>query len=83
MSGTRSKSGGPRPGAGRPAYFKVSRDQWLIIERSSLNTARFDKPELGRVVGISSDELELQVGNDILVIRIPDDGEIEVSLAGG
>lgn len=77
MSGEKGKSGGRRPGAGRPAYFKCSRDDLLIVERSSLNEARFDKPELGRVVGIKAGELELQIGYDILVIRFPDDGEVQ------
>lgn len=80
MPGIKGKSGGPRTGAGRPAYLKVFRDQYLVIERSSINEAKFYPPEVGRVIGISNDELELQIGNDILVIRAPDDGEIEVSL---
>lgn len=79
MSGIKGKSGGKRTGAGRPAYFKVRQDEWLIVERSSLD-GNFQPPELGRVVGIENDELELQIGNDILVIRVPDDGEITVSL---
>jgi len=50
----------------------------LIIERSSLNTAEFHKPELGRVIGIENKELELQIGNEILVIRFPETDEIAV-----
>ena len=79
MPGVKGKSGGPRSGAGRPASFKVSRDQFLIIERSSL-TGEFRPPEVGRVCCISSDELELQIGNDILTIRVPEAGELEVTI---
>ena len=81
MSGVKGKSGGQRPGAGRPAAFKARRGDYLVVERSSLNEAEFQKPELGRVVGIGADELELQIGNDILVIRFSHEGEIEVKLA--
>lgn len=79
MPGVKGKSGGSRSGAGRPAYFKVSHDQYLVIERSSL-TGEFHAPEVGRVCGISNNELELQIGNDILVIRVPEPDELEVSV---
>lgn len=82
MAGVKGKSGGSRSGTGRPAYFKVSHGQFLIIERSSL-TGEFQKPEAGQVVGISNNELELQIGNDILVIRIPEPDELQVSVKAG
>lgn len=80
MPGKKGKSGGPRPGAGRPAYLKVFRGQYLVVERSSTNEAKFYPSEVGRVVGISNDELELQIGNEILVVRVPEPDEIEVSV---
>lgn len=80
MAGKKGTTGGPRPGSGRPACFKARNDDYLIIERSSINESKFYPPELGRVCGVNEKELELQIGNEILVIRFPDDGEIEVSL---
>ena len=76
-----AKHGGRRPGAGRPAAFRVNHGDYLVIERSSINEAEFYKPELGRVIGISATELELQIDNEILAIRFPEDGEVEVSLS--
>lgn len=33
-------------------------------------------PELVRVLSVSENEIELQTGNDIIVLRFPDDGEV-------
>lgn len=79
MTGQKGKSGGQRPGAGRPISFKTHIGDLLIIDRSSISEAKFYKPELGTVCGIEENNLELQIGNDILVIRFPDPGELEIS----
>ncbi len=79
MTGQKGKSGGQRPGAGRPISFKARMGDLLIIERSSISEAKFYKPELGKIIGIEDNELELQIGNDILVIRFPDPDELEIS----
>lgn len=77
MSGIKGKSGGPRTGAGRPAYFKTRKDDYLILERETIG-GQIQKPELVKVLSISNDEIELQTGNDIIVLRLPNDGEIGI-----
>lgn len=72
--------GGQRPGAGRrPSVAAFRRDEYLILERQSLGgDPPFHRPELARVLRASRDELELQIGNDILVLRRPDTGEVHL-----
>ena len=82
MPGKKGKSGGHRPGAGRPTSFKARNGNFLIVERSSINEAKFYPPELGQVVGISNQEMEIQIGNEVLVIRFPEPGEIGPTQAG-
>lgn len=79
MTGQKGKSGGQRPGAGRPVSFKARLGDLLIIEQSSISRSKFYKPELGTVCGINDNELEVQIGNEILVIRFPDPDELEIS----
>lgn len=72
-SATNGKSGGrPRK------YFKVERDQHLVLERQTIGSVEgtFHKPELVKVLSVSADEIEMQVGNDIVVLRVPDANEV-------
>ena len=78
MPGTKGKSGGQRPGAGRPAAFKSRRGEYLILERETIG-GEIRKPELVRLLSISAGEIELQTGNDIIVLRAPDEDEITLA----
>lgn len=74
---TKSTRGGQRPGAGRPRLFQASRDNYLILERESIG-GEIRKPELVRVLSVSDNEIELQTGNDIIVLRFPEAGELQI-----
>lgn len=60
---------------GRPrTTFTVRLGDTLVVERQTLGALDpFHKPEFARVVGVSTEELEIQVGDDIIVLRYPDD----------
>lgn len=67
-------SGGPRPGAGRP------RQKWnsggpgtaWVMERETIGSTSHP-PELWRVLSVGDGEIEFQCGDDIIVLRRPDD----------
>jgi len=66
--------GGSRPGAGRKAvWFKAQRGEKLIMERETIGGQKFFKPELWTVLSVSEDEIECQIGDDIIVIRKPNE----------
>lgn len=68
--------GGARQGAGRkPSSFTLRKGQHVILERETIG-GEIRKPELCTVLSISKGELELQTGNDIIVVRVPDEGEV-------
>jgi len=66
-------SGGPRPGAGRPRIYgpTFQHGETLVLERETIG-GEIHPPILVTVIGVGSDELELQDGDDIIVIRRPD-----------
>lgn len=67
-------SGGQRPGAGRPRKVWDSGGpgaQW-IAERETIGGTT-QPPETWQVLSVSDDEIEFQCGNDIIVLRRPDD----------
>lgn len=65
--------GGPRSGAGRKAkWFKVERDEKVIFERETIG-GLIQNPELWTVLSVSEDEIEFQIGDDIIVIRKPNE----------
>ena len=75
---TQSNRGGQRPGAGRPKLFQATKGNHLILERETIGS-EIRKPELVRVLGVSENEIELQTGNDIIVLRFPEDGELTIA----
>ena len=75
---SKSTHGGQRPGAGRPRLFQASKDNYLILERETIG-GEIRQPELVRVLSVSGNEIELQTGNDIIVLRFPDDSEITLT----
>lgn len=77
---TNNNRGGKREGAGRrPSTVTFRREEYLIVERHTLSADNpFHKPELARVLSASADELEVQIGDDIVVLRRPEPGELEV-----
>lgn len=72
-----NRSGKPRAsGAGRPhIHFTVSHGQTLLMERQTMGLDINERREGWTVLNISRGEIEFQCGNDIIVIRVPDDDE--------
>lgn len=75
-----NRSGLPRaPGAGRPKVkAEFRRGEQLIVERTPLvitPETTFTKPEVGTILSVSENEIEIQIGDDILVLRRPDENE--------
>lgn len=63
-------SGGARPGTGpkrrrSPVFYK---GEILVLEREEIG-GQIHPPLLVEVVGVGVDEMELQLGNEIIVIR--------------
>jgi hypothetical protein len=78
---TQSNHGGQRPGAGRPPLpkpFQATRGAYLILERETIG-GEIRKPELAQVLSVSKSEIELQIGNDLIVLRFPDNDEIQLA----
>jgi hypothetical protein len=74
---TSSTHGGQRPGAGRPKLFQATKNNYLILERETIG-GEIRKPELVKVLSVGENEIELQSGNDLIVLRFPDDDEITI-----
>lgn len=75
MAGKPGRSGGARAGAGRPLEkFTARKDENFIVERETIGEKIYS-PELWQVLSISADEIEFQYGNDIIVIRRPNDDD--------
>ena len=72
---TESTRGGQRPGAGRPKLFQATKGNYLVLERETIG-GEIKSPELVRVLSVSENEIELQAGDDIIVIRMPENGEV-------
>ena len=70
-------SGGPRPGAGRPRVrFTARRGQTYIMERQTIGASDpFHEPERWTLLSVQTGMFEFQHGDDIIVIRLPDDDE--------
>lgn len=68
-------SGGPRPGAGRPRVrLRIKPGAVYIVERETIGgPAPFRPPEMWTVLSVSDTELEFQCGDDIVVLRLPDE----------
>lgn len=72
--GDRDKWGGARNGAGRPhvrATFR--RGDQLVVERAPVGS--IGTSEAGTVLNVSAHEIEVQIGDDILVLRHPEGGQ--------
>lgn len=70
--------GGSRPGAGRHKSFQAKKGDYLILERETIG-GEIRKPELAKVLSVGNNEIELQAGDDIIVLRFPDDNEIQLA----
>ena len=70
-----SQRGGSRPGAGRPKLFQAAKGNYLVLERETIG-GEIRKPELVKVLSVSENEIEMQVKDDIIVLRFPDDDEV-------
>ena len=70
-SAENGKQGG-RPREKGPTF---RRGEQLLLERQSLGSDLnpFHKPKRAVVLSVSNDEIELQIGDDLLVIRRPDE----------
>ena len=75
---TKSTRGGQRPGAGRPRLFQAIKGNYLVLERETIG-GEIRKPELVKVLNVSENEIEMQVSDDIIVLRFPDDGEVTLT----
>lgn len=76
MAGAKGKSGGVREGAGRPAtWFRAEKDQKLIHERQTFDTNPNFINEVWKVLSVSEKEIEFQCGNDIIVVRWPEEDD--------
>jgi hypothetical protein len=79
MSGKKGMRGENLGGAGRgqgrhAIWFKAVRGQTFIHERETIGGEIY-KPELWRVLSVSEDEIEFQCGDDIIVIRKPEEDD--------
>lgn len=82
MAGTKGMkgSGGTRKGAGAPYKFAPKKNEYFIFERETIG-GEIRKPELWifNAVEDNGDNLIFQCGNDIITIRRPERGELELS----
>jgi len=69
-------SGGRREGAGRPrSVAKLKKGDFLVMERETIG-GEIQQPQIWQVLSIGGDDgnvIEFQCGNDIIVLRPPDD----------
>lgn len=69
-------SGGTRPGAGRPRTIAtLHKGDYLVVERETIG-GEIQRPQMWQVLSIGGDDgnvIEFQCGNDIIVLRPPDD----------
>lgn len=75
-----AENGRKAQGGGRPREygFRPKRGETLLVERQTVfgdPTKTFHPTEAAEVLSVSDTEIELQIGNDIVVIRKPDDNE--------
>lgn len=75
---SQSTRGGQRPGAGRPKLFQATKGNYLVLERETIG-GEIRQPELLKVLSVSENEIELQSGDDIIVLRFPGDNEISLN----
>lgn len=67
--------GGPGRGQGRKrTRFTAWKDEVFIHERETIG-GEIRKPELWRVLSVSENEIEFQCGDDIIVIRRPEEDD--------
>lgn len=71
--------GGQRPGAGRPKLFKARKDLYLILEHEIIG-GEIRKPELVKVLEIGEKKIKLQTGNNVIILRFPEEGELTLSI---
>ena len=67
--------GGRRDGAGRPrSRITLPPGTPFVMERQTIGgDSPFHPLELWRVLSVSHDEIEFQCGDDLIVLRRPDD----------
>lgn len=70
---SKGNMGGTRAGAGRPVVkFTARTDEHFIMERETIG-GEIQPPQMWRVLSVSRDEIEFQCGDDIIVIRKPEE----------
>lgn len=76
----RGNMGGSRGGAGAPYKFAPRKNEHFIFERETIG-GEIHQPELWvfNAIEENGDNLVFQCGNDIITIRRPEPGEIELS----
>ena len=74
-----AENGRKSMGGGRPRMVaKFRQSETLIIKRQPLTVTPetpIGRPEIGTVLNVSADEIEIQIGNDILTLRRADPDE--------
>jgi hypothetical protein len=74
-----AENGRKSTGGGRPRVrAEFRRGETLIVERQSLAPILrqpMSRPEIGTVLNVSANEIEIQIGEDILTLRRPDPDE--------
>lgn len=66
--------GGPRPGSGpkRKRWNSGGPGAAWVCERETIG-GEIHQPEMWRILSVGVDEIEFQCGDDIIVLRRPDD----------
>lgn len=70
---SKGNMGGHRIGAGRPVVkFTARANKHFIMERETIG-GEIQPPQMWRVLSVGRDEIEFQCGDDIIVIRKPEE----------
>ena len=74
MTKSKRRWGGHRKGAGRPKLpkFNPQHGEYLIFQQEEIG-GEIQPDKLAKVIGVSDDELEFQIGDTVYVIRRPND----------
>lgn len=83
MTGVKGKSGGARPvlphhqrrGPKRKLTPQFRKGETLLSERQTLAGDINERRELWTVLSVGADEIEFQCGDDIIVVRRPDEDD--------
>jgi hypothetical protein len=75
----KGRMGGRRDNAGRPrTLWQARQGDTFVVERQTIGALDpFHRPEMWQVLSVTANEVEFQAGDDIIVLRRPDDEEGE------